>query len=69
MSRMMKKKEQFICAAHPAQKHSSRISGITDYAAAMNILLAYYNLVDDWKDDKSFFKKQLQGFSKKTIKR
>ncbi len=59
------KKEQFICAAHPAQKHSSRISGITDYAAAMNILLAYYNLVDDWKDDKSFFKKTIAGLLKK----
>ena len=59
------KKEQFICAAHPAQKHSSRISAITDYAAAMNILLAYYNLVDDWKDDKSFFKKTIAGLLKK----
>lgn len=59
------KKEQFICAAHPAQKHSSRISGITDYAAAMNILLAYYNLVDDWKDDKSFFKKTIAGLLQK----
>ena len=59
------KQEQFICAAHPAQKHSSRISGITDYAAAMNILLAYYNLVDDWKDDKSFFKKTIAGLLKK----
>ena len=37
---------------HPTKKRTLRTNEITEYAAAMNILLAYYNLIDDWKDDK-----------------
>lgn len=40
------------CALHPFRKHSYWQNEITSYAADMNVLLAYYNLLDDWKDDR-----------------
>jgi len=39
------------CPAHPVGKQSFCQSEITDYAADMNIALAYLNCIDDWKDD------------------
>ena len=44
----------FTCLIHPMKKRLARSNEIQYYAAQMNVLLAYYNLVDDWKDDKSF---------------
>jgi len=44
------------CMVHPAQKHSYWKNEFTDYAADMNVALAYYNCIDDWKDDKDFVK-------------
>lgn len=43
------------CAVHPMKKGSVIITDkpIIEYAADMNILLAYYNLKDSFKDDKS----------------
>ena len=40
-----------------------------DYAAQMNVLLAYYNLIDDWKDDKNFTKKTIAGLFEKDYER
>lgn len=54
-------KGSFTCAIHPLKKRDSIQSEITDYAAHMNVILAYYNLVDDWKDEKSYFKKTIAG--------
>ncbi len=51
--------ELFTCAIHPIKKKNSRISEITSYAASMNIILAYHNMMDDWKDEKNYTKKQL----------
>lgn len=51
----------FACAVHPLKKRTSINSELSDYAANMNVILAYYNLVDDWKDDKSYFKKTMAG--------
>ena len=42
------------CAAHPVHPHMWSESDITDYAADMNILLAYQNLMDDWQDEHSY---------------
>ncbi len=39
----------------------------TDYAADMNPILAYYNLIDDWKDDKSYPKKAFAKNAEKII--
>ncbi len=40
------------CAVHPAKPRKMAENEIIDYGAAMNILLAYYNMLDDWKDEK-----------------
>lgn len=39
------------CPAHPMKKRAFKQSEISDYAADMNIALAYHNCIDDWKDD------------------
>ena len=41
------------CVVHPVKKHGMLVNEITEYAADMNIALAYLNLWDDWQDDKS----------------
>jgi len=42
------------CIAHPTSRRIViKDSGIIDYASDMNIILAYYNLEDKWKDDRS----------------
>ena len=39
------------CVVHPKKKRKMAQNRIIDYGAAMNILLAYHNLMDDWKDE------------------
>ncbi|MGI6011602.1 MAG: DUF5685 family protein [Ruminococcus sp.] len=41
------------CAVHPFQKHPFVKNEYTAYAADMNLLLSYYNLMDNWYDEKS----------------
>ena len=45
--------DQFWCVVHPKGKRSSIITAFTEYAADMNVLLAYLNCLDNWKDDRS----------------
>lgn len=45
--------EEHRCVVHPLQKHKMLINEITEYAADMNIVLTYFHLMDDWKDEKS----------------
>lgn len=46
------KKER--CIVHPVHKrHVVRCSRIIDYASDINIILAYYNLKDNWQDERS----------------
>ncbi len=40
------------CIAHPFSKHHHWASDATEYAAAMNMALAYYNAMDDWQDER-----------------
>lgn len=48
------KLRQERCIAHPASKrHIIRESDIINYASDMNVILAYYQLSDKWKDDRS----------------
>lgn len=61
--------ESFTCMLHPMKKRLSRKNEIMDYAAQMNVLLAYYNLIDDWKDDKNFTKKTIAGLFEKDYER
>lgn len=44
------------CMVHPVRKQLQRISKYTEYAADMNIALAYYNCLDDWNDDHNAIK-------------
>lgn len=48
---------EITCAMHPTKKQMVWKNQATEYAADMNLLLAYYNLLDDWKDDKAYVKK------------
>lgn len=41
------------CRLHPFKKQEYLKSEILNYAADMNIVLSYYNLIDNWTDDKS----------------
>lgn len=42
------------CMIHPISKHDELTGEVWEYAADMSIVLAYYNMLDDWKDDKKF---------------
>lgn len=39
------------CLVHPRKERKMSENEIVDYGASMNLLLAYYNLMDDWEDE------------------
>ncbi len=43
---------QFRCPLHPVKKLPCLSNEYTQYAADMDVLLSYYNLKDDWTDEK-----------------
>lgn len=45
-------REKHYCGVHPFHKHLCCRNEVTAYAADMNVLLSYYNLLDDWIDEK-----------------
>jgi hypothetical protein len=53
------------CLPHPLKKRPWRRSKWTDYAADMNLALAYHKCLDDWNDEKKrarlVYAKALQG--------
>ena len=49
-------KECRRCIVHPVKKHDYEINPYITYSADMSIYLTYYKCIDDWKDDKKFFK-------------
>lgn len=53
--------EERRCHIHPLRKHLSRANEFTEYAADMNLLLAYYQCLDDWKDDRNIRKKLMSA--------
>lgn len=53
--------QEFVCALHPLKKRICTSNEITEYAASMNVMLAYFNLVDDWKDERNLAKRSLAG--------
>lgn len=63
------KKIDFTCPMHPTKRQTAWMNDATDYAADMNVLLGYYNLEDDWKDDKSYTKKALAKMLEKDYER
>lgn len=57
------------CIAHPFSRHKTRRNEYTDYASEMNILLTYYQCLDDWKDDKNRKKKRIaKGLKSRALK-
>ncbi|QSX04698.1 hypothetical protein JYG23_08245 [Sedimentibacter sp. zth1] len=64
--------EKKRCITHPIEKQLIIQNEITDYAAAMNIMLAYYNCKDNWIDEKDFkslvFSKLINHNFDKTVK-
>lgn len=60
--------KDFTCALHPIKRRTSFSNETTDYAAAMNVALAYHNLMDDWRDDHSVPKKAFADLIEKYYK-
>lgn len=60
---------EFVCPLHPGKKKTERLNEATRYAAEMNVLLAYHNLEDDWRDDKAYVKHTFSQILKKDFKR
>jgi len=56
------------CVVHPSKKHEISTNRITGYAADMNVILAYYNLIDDWNDDRKVHSLIGAGLLKKAFK-
>lgn len=46
------RREEHFCVVHPTKKHPCLRNEFTAYVSDMNILLAYYNLLDDWEDER-----------------
>lgn len=59
----------FTCAIHPVRKRRYSANAVQNYAAQMNVLLAYYNLMDDWKDDKSYTRKTFAAMLRRDYER
>ena len=45
-------KGKSTCLRHPIEAHPYVMSELSDYAAHMNIAMAYLKCLDDWKDDR-----------------
>jgi len=63
------KEKTFTCMMHPTKKQTALENEVSDYCAAMNVMLAYFNLIDDWKDDKNYSKKTLANMIRKDYER
>ena len=67
------KRSAHRCKTHPVKKRDMLQNEFTDYAADMNLILAYYHLKDDWKDEKKISSlaagTYLQRKAKKAIER
>ncbi len=59
----------YRCVVHPAAQKTAFINEATSYAAAMDIVLSYHNLLDDYEDDGSHIKRAIAGALQKDYKR
>lgn len=57
--------DSFRCFMHPVQKKTSYHSDALKYAAAMDIILSYHSLMDNYNDDGS----KLSGYAAKSLKK
>lgn len=47
-------KKEFRCRVHPVKACRGRVNEITEYAADIEVILAYYKCIDDWNDERRF---------------
>lgn len=57
------------CAIHPRGRRPIVKNQVLDYGADMNLLLAYYNLLDDWLDEKRISAKLGSDLMKKHVRK
>jgi hypothetical protein len=58
------------CIAHPLNKHKViKANTLIDYASDINIILAYYNLEDNWNDEKSILSRSAMLILKSAFKK
>lgn len=57
------------CIPHPVKSHEAISNSYTDYAAAMNVILTYYKLKDDWEDDRNIKSNTFAGMLKRAFKK
>ena len=57
------------CIVAPFKPHPVRKSEITEYAADMNVILAYYKCMDDWNDEKAPVGLAYAGLLKSRVKK
>jgi len=57
--------EKRSCMLHPLQKHEMVFNELTDYTADMGLLLTYFKLLDNWKDEKDM---KSRGFARSLMK-
>ena len=50
-----------VCLMHPVKRRQWVDNEYIQYAADMNVALAYYNFLDDWQDDKKVSAKVMAG--------
>ena len=55
------------CAAHPLRHRNWVDNEYVKYAADMNVALSYYNLMDDWQDDRNVSAKLLASTFQKVL--
>ncbi len=59
----------FTCGMHPLQKKHAILNEVSDYAAKMNVVLAYHNAKDDWLDERSVSKRLLMKLLEEDYKK
>lgn len=57
--------EKEHCMVHPVGRHMTIYNRFSEYGADMNMLLTYYKLLDDWKDDRDYKALVMAGLLKK----
>jgi hypothetical protein len=57
------------CCIHPAHRHEYLHTRFSDYAADMNLALAYYNCLDNWHDDRNIAARGAASFLSLKLKR
>ena len=56
------------CLVHPLHEHCERSSEYADYAADMNILIAWRKCMDDWRDEKKHVRRIMASLLGRKLK-